>query len=1019
MNASENPSRRSIAQKLFWIAVGSIVVSGFCVALALNYLRTQTLAAGAKATASLAHVVEEQTARTIQTIDQRLQLSALSLQTGPAGELTDAAARTLLRHQLEELPFVRAIWTLNVQGRIKYNSDEGNLGLNLADRDYFQIYQSRPKHALYIGKPVRSRTTGTWLISVARPLRSPDGNFAGVIVAALEPSYFESLWQKAELGAGGSIALWRRDGLLMMRSPADDSAMGKDFSSRDLFREALPKSPNGTFRVNGMVDGKLRNYTYRTVAAKTDLVVVVGQSFDVILDPWRQLAMVATAIWVLASILIVVLCVLLNRAWRQRLLAETGAKELAQRLTLATDAAAIGIWDWDVKAEKWFATPTCFTMLGEERGSGVRIGENWLAHVHPQDRARVQQMVQPVLDGTAEAYEYEARVQHADGSYRWVAVVGRLLAKLEDGTASRILGVRMDITERKLAEVTLRTAGAENRALISAIPDLIFTNTREGKFLAVHASDPTALLAPPEVFLGRNVDEVLSPQIAQRLQYAFAEALRTGTPQVLDYSLTVARGERSFEARVVPRDENTLITIVRDVTERKLTEEALQDSERRYRVIVEWSPNPICIYRDARIIYVNSALLRLAGASANDQLLGKSILELIHPDYHRLAIERLRSLASGGLTAPTAEMKFVKLDGSVFDAEVQSASLNYDGAPAVHVVIHDISERKRASRALRESEERLRSVWESSVDGKRLCDPEGRIVSVNRAYCLMLDADDQSLAGVSLADVYAPAEGQRILDRYRKNVAAKTVDENFERELQLKSGEKRWFAVSNTQLESADGTALVLSIFRDISGRKAAELAIAENEKRFRAIVEWSPEATCVYRDGKIVYVNPASVKLAGAKSAEDMIGTSILDFIHADSKARVLARMSAVAAGDTQNTLNELKFVKRDGSVIDARRLPTRACPQSTSRCAISRRPCRRKRHSVRAKPLWPKRSASRTSAAGIGIRKRASWNGRTSCTEFSNGTSRCPRPAMRTICGCIRMKAQQSSMRVCRRRY
>ncbi|MDQ5986114.1 MAG: Sensor histidine kinase RcsC [Syntrophus sp. SKADARSKE-3] len=123
-----------------------------------------------------------------------------------------------------------------------------------------------------------------------------------------------------------------------------------------------------------------------------------------------------------------------------------------QRLILATDAASIGIWDWDLKTDRWYTTPTYSTMLGYDPDDGFSDRKRWLKLVHSEDINMVAGKIQAVLDGSHEPYTYEARIMHADGSYRWISVVGRVVIRDERNEARRMLGVRIDITERKRAE---------------------------------------------------------------------------------------------------------------------------------------------------------------------------------------------------------------------------------------------------------------------------------------------------------------------------------------------------------------------------------------------------------------------------------------------------------------------------------------------------------------------------------------------------------------------------------------
>ncbi len=146
------PAQRLPHYALLWLALGFTLVLAALVAWALAYLRTQAIESNERLTQSFAQVIEEQTSRTLQTIDQRLQLAASGLaQLEAAGGLNEPSARALLQAQVKELPFARAIWVLDAQGRIQYDSDLGNIGISLADRPYFQVYLAQPQTRFYPG----------------------------------------------------------------------------------------------------------------------------------------------------------------------------------------------------------------------------------------------------------------------------------------------------------------------------------------------------------------------------------------------------------------------------------------------------------------------------------------------------------------------------------------------------------------------------------------------------------------------------------------------------------------------------------------------------------------------------------------------------------------------------------------------------------------------------------------------------------------------------------------------------
>ena len=142
-------------------------------------------------------------------------------------------------------------------------------------------------------------------------------------------------------------------------------------------------------------------------------------------------------------------------------------------------------------------------------------------------------------------------------------------------------------------------------------------------------------------------------------------------------------------------------TLVADIAERQQMEAALRESDQRHRTLIEWSPEPIGVHRGGKLVYANPATVRMLGAESVEDLIGKPILDFVHPDFHQVVLERAKVAADTKLATPIIQEQFLKLDGSVIDVEVQSIAIDYDGEPAIQVAMRDVTERKAAADEIR------------------------------------------------------------------------------------------------------------------------------------------------------------------------------------------------------------------------------------------------------------------------------------------------------------------------------
>jgi diguanylate cyclase (GGDEF)-like protein/PAS domain S-box-containing protein len=170
----------------------------------------------------------------------------------------------------------------------------------------------------------------------------------------------------------------------------------------------------------------------------------------------------------------------------------------------------------------------------------------------------------------------------------------------------------------------------------------------------------------------------------------------------------------------------------------------LRDSEERYRTLVEWSPDPVLVHRQGVVLYVNPSAVRIFGARTADDLVGKQTCELIHPDCREEQSARMAALMDNLPVKPMVESRFLRLNGNAFDVEVQGTSIVYEGQPAIHVALRDISERKLAKDKLKLAA----SVFTHAREGIAITDAATRIVDVNQPFSAITGYSREEVLGI-------------------------------------------------------------------------------------------------------------------------------------------------------------------------------------------------------------------------------------------------------------------------------
>jgi signal transduction histidine kinase/CheY-like chemotaxis protein len=266
-------ARTKWLQAFIWIGVLTLACATWLAVFELSSRdRKDTLARASRDTANLTHILAEQTVRAVSDTDRILSFLAYDIgRLGPDQfELMD-----VLKNATSGSNLLLQLSYTDASGDMVGSSVDGPVTrVNIADREHFLVHQQNRISGLFISKPVFGRISGKWSIQLSRRISAPNGSFAGVMVASLDPFYFSHSFDNLEIGRRGVVAIIGRDGILRARSGLDDKNIGRDMSDTTAYRAAM-MAPQGFTPSFSPVDGVHRLLGFRSVAGYP-LIVVAG-----------------------------------------------------------------------------------------------------------------------------------------------------------------------------------------------------------------------------------------------------------------------------------------------------------------------------------------------------------------------------------------------------------------------------------------------------------------------------------------------------------------------------------------------------------------------------------------------------------------------------------------------------------------------------------------------------------------------------------------------------------------------
>lgn len=342
---------------------------------------------------------------------------------------------------------VRGLFVYDETGRWLATSEAVDItAFNNSDRDYFKRHRDSPDKALLIGKPIKSRSGGQWIITASRRFNHTDGSFAGVVLATIDASYFADFYKRFDLGPTGVITLVERDGVVMARSVDNETSVGRDVSATPLIRDMNSRPSASLYYFRSPFDQTWR-LSYYKASERFPILVLATESKDEVLASWRREATIRMAL-VLGLIALIAgtgFYLVRQLLERQRMAAILAAKESDFRLLAEESSDMVMRISFD--GHILYVSPSCLRILGwtaDQLG-----GTPALAGVNAEDRPQVEETVRALRQGEIEETRLIYRTRHQQGGEIWLETALRATHDPNTGKIDGVVAISRDMTDHK------------------------------------------------------------------------------------------------------------------------------------------------------------------------------------------------------------------------------------------------------------------------------------------------------------------------------------------------------------------------------------------------------------------------------------------------------------------------------------------------------------------------------------------------------------------------------------------
>jgi PAS domain S-box-containing protein len=602
-------------------------------------------------------------------------------------------------------------------------------------------------------------------------------------------------------------------------------------------------------------------------------------------------------------IVIAVPLMILAAALQERERAEDRARKDEERLTLALSAAQMGTWDWDIPADKASWAGNSRQIFGlSETDPNISL-EYFLSLVKPEDRASVSQAIGRAVE-QGDWYESEFRIVRPDGAVRWILGKGKVLRDAA-GRPLRMLGVKMDVTDRKRAEEILRESEERFRLIADSTPAYLWMSSPDSENSFINTPLAT-FLGIEEHELGPHWVDFIHPDDVAAAVQEFQEAMSVQRDFRAEFRLRRHDGEYRWVIDLgVPRwsPQGEFLGYagsLADITPGKLAEDTLRERETQLRLITDTLPAFVA-YVDAEQRYrFNNRICEQWHARSRTEMFGIPVREVIGEELYAALQPYIDRALAGESVTYEAELPIPGL-GLRSHVVTHAPDIDADGTVRGFVAHgYDNSERKQADAAVIEWKNRYEAAVEFSDQLLFDWDPRTNEVTYGGDVKRILGYSEAEMAGGLKRWIELIHPEDRVafsMEIQRAFASAGSANLTFR--VCRKDAGVIWVEYRGHFFRDGTGRILrMVGFVQDITERKRAEAALQSSEERFAKAFRSSPDAIAIARlpGSRIIDINDRWEAMFGY-SRDEAIGRTAVDlglFVHQDDRHRLRDLMDA-----------------------------------------------------------------------------------------------------------------------------